>query len=82
MGDLYVQPGPMATHKNIFQSQKTQNFKSDEDFKKEKYSCLPIAVRYCIYHIEKCVYIQINVDYDSTTDIYMLQAKAIFLSGR
>lgn len=81
MGDPYVQPGPMATHKNIFQSQKTQNFKSDEDFKKEKYSCLPTAIRYCIYHIEKDVYIQINVDYDSTTDVYVLQAKAIFLSG-
>ena len=59
-----------------------KTLKSDEDFKKEKYFFLPIAILYCIYHIEKGVYIQINVDYDSAIDIYLHQAKAIFLSGR
>ena len=59
-----------------------KTLKSDKDFKKEKYFCPIIAIHYCVYHIENGVYIQINADCDSATDIYLHQAKAIFLSGR
>lgn len=35
MGDPYVQPGPMATHKNIFQSQKLKILKVMKTLKKK-----------------------------------------------